>query len=329
MKRIAHIVWRSRGGMRRHVRTLAAHPPPGWETLAVFGPDELRSYFEGLRFESISRVGTFTAGRDADVIHAHGVNAGAAALVPGGPPVVLSLHVVVGGSGLTARSRAAATLAKLVVSRADAVIAASSSVAAGFSRARVIAPAFDPLPPASSSRERTRDALGATSDDVVAIAVSRIEPGKRLELFVRAVDEAGCIGWIVGDGRERPRFERVAARTRVRLLGHRSDVSDLLAAADLFVLPSASESYGIAVAEAIDAGLPVVATRTGAIPELVGGAGVVVDVDDVEGFTRAVKELIGDPSERARRAAAARQVVRPGRDELIARIGAVYDEVTR
>jgi glycosyltransferase involved in cell wall biosynthesis len=113
------------------------------------------------------------------------------------------------------------------------------------------------------------------------------------------------------------------------LLGYRSDVADILGAADLFALPSSSESYGIAVAEAIEAGLPVVATRTGAIEQLAGAAGVIVDVDDTEGFVRAVERVAGDARERARLAAAAKQVDRPDRDALIAQVGALYDEVSR
>jgi glycosyltransferase involved in cell wall biosynthesis len=329
VKRVAHVLWRSQGGMRRHVRTLATHPPAGWETAAIYGPADLASYFGADQpFRGISRAGLLRAGRDADVIHAHGVTAGLAALVPGGPSVVLSLHVVVGGSGLTSRSRSAAALARLVASRADAVIAVSDEAARGFRSARVIPPAFDALPAARVSRPAMRVSLGSRADDVVAVVVSRLEAGKRLDLFVRAVEAAGCIGWIVGDGRDRPDVERLTKGTNVHVLGYRSDVADILAAADLFVLPSASESYGIAVAEAIDAGLPVVATRTGAIEQLADAAGVLVDVDDTEAFVRAVKELVADPDARARLAAAARQVVRPDRDALIARIGAVYDEVT-
>lgn len=329
MNRVAHVLWHSRGGMRRHVRTLAAHPPPGWTTSAVFGPKELAGYFAGLPFEPITRSRAFVAGRDADVVHAHGVNAGVTALVPAGPPVVLTLHVVVGGSGATARGRIAPTLARLVAGRADAVIAVSDAAADGFPHARVIAPAVDELPPPTTGRDDVRQTLGARDDDVIAVVVSRLELQKRLDLFVRAVTAAECTGWIVGDGPERAGITAFAAGRSVRLLGYREDVSDVLGASDIFAFPSASESYGIAVAEAIRAGLPVVATRTGAIPEIVRDAGVLVDVDDEEGFIGAVKRLVATPSERTRLATAARQVRPPDRDALIARVGEVYDELTR
>jgi glycosyltransferase involved in cell wall biosynthesis len=157
--------------------------------------------------------------------------------------------------------------------------------------------------------------------------VSRLEESKRLDLFVRAVEASGATGWIVGDGSDRPRVEALVAGTDVTLLGQRDDVSDILGSADVFALPSASESYGIAVAEAIEAGLPVVATRTGAIAELVGEAGILVEPGDDDAFTSAVARLVREPKQRARLASLARSVNRPDRAALTRELGAVYDEL--
>jgi glycosyltransferase involved in cell wall biosynthesis len=132
---------------------------------------------------------------------------------------------------------------------------------------------------------------------------------------------------IAGDGPQRADLERLAQSSPVRILGYRRDVADLLAAADLFVLSSVGEGYPIAAVEAIAAGLPVVATRVGAVPEIVRDAGVLVDPSDVDGFVRAVGALAADASRRAELAARARAVVLPPPDELVARIGAVYDGV--
>jgi glycosyltransferase involved in cell wall biosynthesis len=314
--------------MRRHVRTVASRPPRGWETAGVFGPSDLAPYFSGLPFVPVSRAGILSAGRRADLIHAHGINAGIAALRPGGPPVVLSLHVVLGSSGRTSRSGLAQRAAEFVAARADAVIAVSSAAVVPAIDARVIPPAFDPLPPASRARSDVRAGLGASPDEVVAISVSRLEPEKRLELFVTAVEAAGCIGLIVGDGPERASLTALASGTRTTLLGPRDDVSDLLSAADVFALPSASESYGIAVAEAVDAGLPVVATRTGEVAQIVGDAGIVVEPGDDDAFISALKLLVTDAEERAHRAASTRSRARPDVDSLIAELGVVYDELT-
>ena len=79
--------------------------------------------------------------------------------------------------------------------------------------------------------------------------------------------------------------------------------------ADVFVLATLRETYGMAVAEALAHGLPVVSTSTGAIPALVGSdAGLVVSPGDVHGLTNAMSRVIGDGDLRARLAAGARQV---------------------
>jgi glycosyltransferase involved in cell wall biosynthesis len=159
------------------------------------------------------------------------------------------------------------------------------------------------------------------------VTVARLDPDKRLEVFIRAVEAGDGVGWIVGDGPDRARLQRLAEGTRVALLGHREDIADILLAADVFALPSASESYGLAIAEALEAGLPVVATDTGAHAELIGGAGVVVAPDDHEGFIAAVKRLVHDEPVRSSLASAARDRRRPDPGALVAELGAVYDEL--
>src|SRR5262249_51615930 len=76
--------------------------------------------------------------------------------------------------------------------------------------------------------------------------------------------------------------------------------------ADAFVLATARETYGMAVAEAIARGLPVVSTRTGAIADIVGDAGLLVDAGDEAALAHALGRTIGDASNRRRLAAAAR-----------------------
>jgi glycosyltransferase involved in cell wall biosynthesis len=294
----------------------------------VWGPGELADYFSDVPFHATSRAGLFRAGRGADVIHAHGLTAALVAVPVARPPVVVSLHVVTGSSGRTETSGTARLLAKAIVARSDAVVAASALAARGFDRARVIAPAFAPLAAPVHDRDQMRRVVGSRLDDVVVVTVSRLEESKRLDLFIRAVEGSGATGWIVGDGSDRRRIEALAADTSVMLLGQREDVSDILGSADIFALPSASESYGIAVAEAIDAGLPVVATRTGAVEDLVGAGGILLEPGDDNGFTSAVARLVREPKERARLVAAAREVDRPDSAALTQQLGDVYDEVS-
>lgn len=117
---------------------------------------------------------------------------------------------------------------------------------------------------------------------------------------------------LVGDGSEREWLERdLGGDPRVRLLGYRSDVPEILKALDIFVLPSHSEAFGIAAAEAMAAGRPVVATTVGGLTEVIqdGETGRLVPPHSPDRLAAAVLDLARDPSLRRRLGdAAARDV---------------------
>src|SRR5664279_5315989 len=84
-------------------------------------------------------------------------------------------------------------------------------------------------------------------------------------------------------------------------------LAELYAGADLFALASRFEGYGMAYAEAIAHGLPVIGTTAGAIPDTVGAAALLVEADDVAALAAALRALVGDRGRRERLAAAARE----------------------
>jgi glycosyltransferase involved in cell wall biosynthesis len=90
---------------------------------------------------------------------------------------------------------------------------------------------------------------------------------------------------------------RLGVEASVSFLGKIDDVAPLLAAADLFLLPSDTESFGLSALEALASGVPVIATRVGGLPEVVrdGETGFLFDVGDVEGMARVSLELLLDP----------------------------------
>ncbi len=118
-----------------------------------------------------------------------------------------------------------------------------------------------------------------------------------------------------GDGSLRCDLERHAVdlgvSSRVHFLGHRRDVSDLLVAADLVVLPSLSEGLPLALLEAMAVGLPVIASEIGGVDELVvpGETGLLVPVGDVDRLVAAIAELLGNPALAAAMAGAGRRRV--------------------
>jgi glycosyltransferase involved in cell wall biosynthesis len=142
---------------------------------------------------------------------------------------------------------------------------------------------------------------------VVAIMVARLAPPKDHATLLHALANASqrCPDlelWIVGDGPDHHRLVSIAAelqiQNRVRFLGECSDVGDLLTQADLFVLSSRSEGVPISVLEALAAGLPVIVSAVGGMPEVVdlSGAGLSVQPSDLAALTDALVTLASHES---------------------------------
>ena len=117
---------------------------------------------------------------------------------------------------------------------------------------------------------------------------------------------------LIGDGPERREVEALVAQlglgAYVRFLGLMPRVSELLARADLFLLPSQTESFGLAALEALASGVPVVASAVGGLPEVVrdGVTGLLVPPAQPAELARAIASLLGDEPRRSAMARAAR-----------------------
>jgi starch synthase (maltosyl-transferring) len=170
-------------------------------------------------------------------------------------------------------------------------------------------------------RAQTRLALGVPDDAPVLLAVGELTTRKDPQLLLDALARLHAHGLrpcllLAGDGAERPRLEQRASELRlaehVRFLGFRTDVPDLLAAADLLVHAAHLEGFGYAVAEAMAAGLAVVATKASSIPEIVvdGETGLLFPPGDADALAAAVETYLGDPERRARDGARGRERVR-------------------
>jgi len=172
------------------------------------------------------------------------------------------------------------------------------------------------------ARAELRRALETSPDTRVIAMASRLEGWKGHRLLIDAlarVAATGWVAWIVGGAQhpsEVPYFDELVGRVaglglsdRVRFLGQRSDVDRILAAADLYCQPNQGpEPFGLSIVEALSAGLPVVATRLGAFPEIVTDAcGVLVDPESVQGLAAALDDLLRDPTRRLAMAEAARR----------------------
>jgi glycosyltransferase involved in cell wall biosynthesis len=207
------------------------------------------------------------------------------------------------------RAALAAAARVVVTSEATArVVCADYDVPAR--RISVVRPGNDPVPPARGS-----------SDGVVRLlSVGSVVPVKGYDLLIAAVATLADMPWrltIAGDRTRNPAaaaqldadIKTYALGDRIEVLGAVAPgrISELFLASDVFVLASRFEGYGMALAEAVAHGLPVVSTKAGAIPDTVPeGTGLLVPPDDADALALALKRLISDPAERQRLAANAR-----------------------
>lgn len=155
-------------------------------------------------------------------------------------------------------------------------------------------------------RAAARRRLGVADDEVVVGTVARLaEDRKGIDEFLEmsaglAAGHPACRFWIAGDGPLRGRLEARATSLgvadRVRFLGERDDVADVLAALDVFVMPSWWESGPLTLLEAMAVARPVVTTSVGIAPDAVtdGHDGLIVPPRDVAALTAAVDRLLSD-----------------------------------
>ncbi|MEZ5320110.1 MAG: glycosyltransferase, partial [Vicinamibacterales bacterium] len=189
----------------------------------------------------------------------------------------------------------------------------------------------------AGDRDALRARLGLAASRRYVAAIARFHPVKDHAMLLRAfarvaAERADADLLLVGDGPLRPALEAQVAslglERRVRFLGVRHDVPDLLAASDVFVLSSVSEAASITLLEAMATGLPVVVTEVGGNPEIVrqGVDGRLTPRGDAEAFSAALTAVLADPAgarEMGRNGAArVREVYRL--DRTIARYDALY-----
>jgi glycosyltransferase involved in cell wall biosynthesis len=217
-----------------------------------------------------------------------------------------------------------AEAAALEVSEQKALAAAAAVIASSENTARELIAAYgvpaDRITVAPPGTDRAPAARGSSDGIVRLFSVGSIVPRKGYDLLIAALAQLVDLPWHLTIAGDRTRDPAAAARLdadirgrgledRVAVLGAVPEerLAVLYAASDLFVLASRFEGYGMAYAEAIVRGLPVIGTAAGAIPETVPlGAGILVPPDDVAALVRALRRLIESPDERRRFAAAAR-----------------------
>lgn len=179
-------------------------------------------------------------------------------------------------------------------------------------RIRLIPEAVDPARVAPvCGRAAVRRELGAGADDCVLLTLAALTRRKGIDVLLAALQRLRAAGsapvaWIAGEGEDRERLEhdcgRLGLADRVRFLGARADVGDLLAGCDAFVLPSRQEGLGVAALEAMAAGRAVVGSAVGGLAHSVlhERTGLLVPPGDVEALAAALRRVVGDDALRLR-----------------------------
>lgn len=278
------------------------------------------------------------------VVHCHGYRADVLARGPAvaaGARTVTTVHGFTGGGW---KNRLYERLQRRAFRHFDAVVAVSRPLMdllgnRGVPRARIhLIPNAWVARATLVSRAEARAALGLPTDRPVAGWVGRLSDEKGPDLFVDALAQLGDsapLGCIVGEGRERGALLRRAGAAggaaRFHWAGLIPDAARFYAAFDLFVLSSRTEGTPISLFEAMAAGVPVVATSVGGVPDVVGQDAAVLVAPEAAALAGAIRATLADPVAARRRAAYARERLARdfGADRWFDRYDALYASLTR
>ncbi|MGV4984815.1 glycosyltransferase family 4 protein [Streptomyces sp. NRAIS4] len=358
--RTVQVLGGGNAGSSAHVRSLAEGLVARGVRVTVCAPVEAdRAYdFTGAgadhvhvprSSDPVSVAALRTACADADLVHAHGLHASfRAVLALSGrrTPLVVTWHNRAQAEG--PRAHLLRLLERRVVRTAAVVLGTSSDLVdrarrTGARDARLAAVGLPGqrrpvvLDDPDRLRPKVRAELGAAGRPLL-LAVGSLDRQRGYDVLLdaaRAWRELDPVPLVViaGEGPLRPVLQRRIEDEALpaRLIGRREDVPELLAAADLALLTSSWESRSVLAQEALHARVPLVATRVGGIPDLVGDAAELVPYGDPEALADTVVRLLADQERREElRAAGVRQAATwPTEDETVAQVLSIYDELTQ
>jgi glycosyltransferase involved in cell wall biosynthesis len=350
--RLLLVLHASTGGIGTHVAMLAEDLARHHDVTVLAPARTLaRADFAALRANGVTLTVNTRRRRSlrelihaADVVHAHGYHAGLSMLTQA--PVLARRQLVCTWHNLPPRGSlpqqvsgaAVATVlargSRMTLGASDDLVALAARMGARHARPfPVVAPS---LPPPAVTPALLRARLGVDPEQPIGVAVGRLAPQKDQATMVEAWARLGDLRpapvlLIAGDGPLRASLERRIVHTgaQVRLLGHRDDVADLLAAASLAVNSSTWEARALVAQEALLRGVPFVGTAVGGVPGLVDGAAVLVPPGDAPAFAEACRRVLTDASlvERLRVEGLRQSATWPDRRAAAALAESLYAEI--
>jgi glycosyltransferase involved in cell wall biosynthesis len=259
-------------------------------------------------------------------------------------PVVIGTEVNIYAN----KRRAHIVAERLLMAATDCVVASAESVRdfyieqvqADPGRVKVIYNAVDwSALDATMTRAEMRASVGIPADALVVTIIARLTEQKAHRVLFEALATNAALRdvhvLVVGDGELRDdlkhRASAIDGGRRIHFVGARRDLGNVLAATDVFAMPSLWEGLPLSLVLAMGAGLPVVATRVAGIPEVVqhGRTGLLVEPADSRAFGDALASLVHDASLRVAIGSAARDFVRPrfGSEHYLAAVTDLYDSL--
>jgi N-acetyl-alpha-D-glucosaminyl L-malate synthase BshA len=226
-------------------------------------------------------------------------------------PVITTLH----GTDITliGRDRSYLPITRFGIAQSDGVTAVSEHLRRetceifGLCDVRVIPNFINGEQYARRPRSELREQF-APSGEKILVHISNFRPIKRapdcVEIFARVAAHIPARLLMIGDGPDRARVEWLAERhgltERVHCIGKHPDIAEFLSIADLLLLPSEMEAFGLAALEAMACEVPVIASRTGGVPEVVedGVTGFLFPCGDIEAMAHAALRLLQDDARR-------------------------------
>jgi N-acetyl-alpha-D-glucosaminyl L-malate synthase BshA len=294
----------------------------------VVEPYPLFQSYVPLRLALATKMTEVAEHHDLDLIHVHYVMPFSASaylarelVKPRLLPVVTTLH----GTDITVVGQQPAfyRLTKFSIESSDRVTAVSQFLrdrtveSLGIERDIEVIPNFidtDRFRP-----RRKKAGVLAPRDIPVLMHASNFRPVKNIEnlvrIFARVQEQHPCRLVMIGDGPEKGRAEDLCRELGVQrhalFLGNQDLMEELLPMADVFLLPSQQESFGLVALEAMSVAVPVVASNVGGLPEVVpdGEAGFLHDPDDVDGMASSILRLLEDEELREKMGRKGRRIV--------------------
>ena len=344
VQRVLHILPHRGGGGEVYVSTLSS--APGF-THATFYLSAGRTPSSAVASLPARLPGLIARARAADILHVHG-DAAAVITAPILPlrPSILTLHglhllrrstgIGLRGVSLALGAAVAASSAVIACSESEIADLLPSVRAADRSKLRVILNAVEaPAPTSEEDRHRIRAALGVERGTLLGLFAGELESRKEPLLAAAGATRVRSAGipfqlMIAGAGPLASELKTVSGDA-IQLLGFRTDLPELMSAADVFVQTSSREGMSLAVLEAMSHGLPVVASDVPANAEAVGDAGILFSAGDADALTDAIVQMASSRDLRFHlsKLARARASQCFGVDRFVAETAMVYASVLR